>query len=99
MTIVTIVGNFASLNVGETLRVWGRWKEHKNFGRQFAVERYESVLPSTVTGIRKYLASGMIKGIGPAYAERIVKKFGAETLEIAGESSRILGHRHGPIWS
>lgn len=79
---VTIVGSFASLNVGETLRVEGRWKEHKNFGRQFAVERYESVLPSTVTGIRKYLASGMIKGIGPAFAERIVKKFGAETLEI-----------------
>lgn len=79
---ITIVGSFASLNVGETLRVWGSWRQHKTFGRQFAVQRYESVLPSTVAGIRKYLASGMIKGVGPVYAERIVKKFGAETLNI-----------------
>ena len=79
---ITIVGHFASLNVGETLRIWGRWTKHKTFGRQFAADRYESILPSTVTGIRKYLASGLIKGIGPVFAERIVKKFGAETLEI-----------------
>jgi len=79
---ITIVGNLASLNVGESVRAQGHWVNHKQFGRQFAVERFESVLPRTVVGIRKYLGSGLIKGIGETFADRIVEKFGERTLEV-----------------
>jgi exodeoxyribonuclease V alpha subunit len=79
---VTIVGNLAALNVGETVRAQGRWANHKQFGRQFVVEKFESVLPRSVVGIKKYLGSGLVKGIGEAFADRIVDKFGAQTLEI-----------------
>jgi len=79
---ITIVGNLAALNVGETLRAQGRWINHKQFGRQFAVERFESVLPRTIVGIKRYLGSGLIKGIGDAFADRIVEKFGEKTLEV-----------------
>ena len=79
---VTIVGNLAALNIGETVRAQGRWANHKQFGRQFVVEKFESVLPRTVVGIKKYLGSGLIKGIGETFADRIVDKFGEQTLEI-----------------
>ncbi len=79
---VTIVGNLAALNVGESVRAQGRWVNHKQFGRQFSVERFESVLPRTVVGIKKYLGSGLIKGIGETFADRIVEKFGDQTLEV-----------------
>jgi exodeoxyribonuclease V alpha subunit len=79
---ITIVGNIAGLNVGETVRAQGHWVNHKQFGRQFAVERFESVLPRTIVGIRKYLGSGLIKGVGDTFADRIVEKFGERTLEV-----------------
>jgi exodeoxyribonuclease V alpha subunit len=79
---ITIVGNIAGLNVGETVRAQGHWVNHKQFGRQFAVERFESVLPRTVVGIRKYLGNGLIKGVGDTFADRIVEKFGEQTLEV-----------------
>ena len=79
---VTIVGNLAALNTGEIVRAQGRWVNHKQFGRQFVVEKFESVLPRTVVGIKKYLGSGLIKGIGETFADRIVDKFGEQTLEI-----------------
>ena len=79
---IIIVGNLAALNVGETVRAQGRWVNHKQFGRQFAVERFESVLPRTIVGIRKYLGSGLIEGIGDTFAERIVEKFGEQTLDV-----------------
>ncbi|HTS19687.1 MAG TPA: ATP-dependent RecD-like DNA helicase [Verrucomicrobiae bacterium] len=79
---IVIVGNLAALNVGETVRALGHWVNHKQWGRQFAVERFESVLPRTVVGIKKYLGSGLIKGIGGTYADRIVEKFGERTFEI-----------------
>lgn len=79
---VTIVGNLAALNVGESLRAHGHWTTHKQFGRQFAVERFESVLPRTVVGIKKYLGSGLVPGIGETFAERIVEKFGEQTFEV-----------------
>jgi exodeoxyribonuclease V alpha subunit len=79
---ITIVGNLAALNEGETVKALGRWTTHKQFGRQFAVEKFESVLPRTVVGIRKYLGSGLIKGIGDTFADRIVEKFGEQTFEI-----------------
>jgi exodeoxyribonuclease V alpha subunit len=84
---VTITGNLASLNVGETVRAQGRWVTHKQFGRQFAVEKFESVLPRSVVGIKKYLGSGLIKGIGQTFADRIVEKFGERTLEVIDQFS------------
>jgi exodeoxyribonuclease V alpha subunit len=62
---VTIVGNLAALTPGESVRAFGRWSTHKQFGRQFAVERYETVLPRTVVGIKKYLGSGLVPGDMP----------------------------------
>jgi exodeoxyribonuclease V alpha subunit len=82
MEPITIVGNLAALNIGETVRAQGHWVNHKQWGRQFAVERFESVLPRTVVGIKRYLGSGLIKGIGDAFADRIVEKFGERTFEI-----------------
>ncbi len=84
---ITIVGNLASLNTGETVRAQGRWVNHKQFGRQFVVEKFESVLPRTVVGIKKYLGSGLVKGIGGTFADRIVGKFGEQTLEIIDQFS------------
>ena len=79
---ITITGNLAALNVGETVKALGHWVNHKQFGRQFAVERFESVLPRTIVGIKRYLGSGLIKGIGDTFADRIVDKFGERTLEV-----------------
>ncbi len=84
---VTIVGNLASVQCGEILKLTGHWTTHKQFGPQFHVEKYESVLPATVTGIKKYLGSGLIKGIGPKFAERIVAHFGGKTLEVIDQYS------------
>jgi len=84
---ITIVGNLAALNVGESVRAQGRWTTHKQFGRQFAVEKFESVLPRTVVGIKKYLGSGLIKGIGETFADRIVETFGEQTFEIIDQFS------------
>ncbi len=80
--LVTVVGNLMSVNVGASLRLEGFWTTHSKHGRQFKVINYQTVLPATVEGIRKYLGSGLIKGIGPVTAKRIVKHFGLETLEI-----------------
>ncbi len=80
--LTTIVGNISGINVGESLKLSGRWVHNKKFGEQFQVEKFEVTVPATVHGIKKYLGSGLIKGIGPIMAERIVKKFALETLEV-----------------
>ena len=80
--LVTAVGNLASVNVGESLRLTGFWITHPQYGRQFKVLDYETLLPATVEGIRRYLGSGLIKGVGPVTAQRIVDYFGLETLEV-----------------
>jgi len=80
--LVPIVGNLLNVNVGERLRLEGFWTTHAQYGRQFKVLNYKTVLPATVEGIRRYLGSGLIKGIGPVTARRIVNKFGADTLEV-----------------
>ncbi|HXF63001.1 MAG TPA: AAA family ATPase [Caldilineaceae bacterium] len=82
---VTIVGNMAGINVGESVELTGRWTVHADYGKQFQVEQMRSVLPATVAGIEKYLGSGLIKGVGPVTARRIVRRFGVETLEIIEE--------------
>ncbi len=76
------VGYFGDISPGEIIEAKGTWRQSPKYGLQFQVESYKSVLPSTCEGIRKYLASGLIKGIGPVLAERIVEKFGTETVEI-----------------
>jgi len=91
-SLVTVVGNLPEVNPGEYLRLSGNWMTHPQHGRQFKAEDCQQVLPATVEGIRKYLGSGLIKGIGPVTAGRIVKKFGLETLRIIEEEpDRLLG--------
>lgn len=77
-----IVGMMPSVQPGETIRCKGTWKHHPEHGMQFEVQAFDLEAPSDLVGIQKYLESGMIKGIGPVYAERIVKRFGLQTLEI-----------------
>jgi len=84
--LVTIVGALPSPTPGETLRLKGEWVMDAKFGEQFRVESCLSILPSTVTGIKKYLGSGLVKGIGPVMATRLVDKFGLDTLDIIGEN-------------
>ncbi|MEV0151476.1 MULTISPECIES: ATP-dependent RecD-like DNA helicase [unclassified Nonomuraea] len=80
--LLTVVGPLLGAQVGESLRLSGRWTSHPRYGRQFEVWSYTTVLPATVQGIRRYLGSGLIKGIGPKMAERIVDHFGTDTLEV-----------------
>jgi exodeoxyribonuclease V alpha subunit len=78
----TIVGTLAHLTEGQHVVVEGSEAEHARFGKQLAVETCEAIAPSTVDGIQAYLASGLVKGIGPATAEKITKVFGTHTLEV-----------------
>ncbi len=80
--LVTITGNLPELAPGEHLRLRGQWINHPKHGLQFQAEVCEQTLPATVAGIRRYLGSGLIKGIGPRLAGRIVTHFGRETLEV-----------------
>src|SRR5712692_7309276 len=80
--LVTLVGNLPELTPGEHVRLQGQWIAHADYGRQFRVEKCEQTLPATVEGIRRYLGSGLIKGVGPKTADRIVQTFGAETLAV-----------------
>ena len=84
---VTVTGTLPAVQCGETLELTGTWILNKNYGRQFKIASFKSKLPSSVHGIRKYLGSGLIPGIGKAYAERIVAHFGADTLRIISEES------------
>ena len=80
--LVTVVGNFDELNHGEYLKLTGYWTEHKNYGDQFSMETYAMEIPTSTEGITRYLASGIIPGIGEKTAKAIVKHFGEETLDI-----------------
>jgi exodeoxyribonuclease V alpha subunit len=83
--LLTVVGALLGAQVGESLRMEGRWGSHPQYGRQFVVENYTTVLPATVQGIRRYLGSGLVKGIGPVFADRITQHFGLDTLRIIEE--------------
>ncbi|CAL9379605.1 SF1B family DNA helicase RecD2 [Nocardiopsis dassonvillei] len=83
--LLTVVGSLMGVQPGEALRMRGRWGSHPQYGRQFHVDDYTTVLPATVQGIRRYLGSGLIKGIGPKMAERIVDHFGTDALEVIEE--------------
>lgn len=80
-----IVGSMPALQPGETVRCQGQWKQHLVFGRQFVVEKYRPEAPADIVGIKKYLSSGLVKGIGVKYAARIVDAFGENTLNIIDE--------------
>lgn len=80
--LVTLTGNLPELVPGEHVQLYGKWVNNAKYGHQFQVERCEQVLPATIAGIQRYLGSGLIKGIGPRLAERIVARFGADTLEV-----------------
>jgi exodeoxyribonuclease V alpha subunit len=80
--LVTAVGPLLGAQIGESLRLRGRWTSHVKYGKQFEVHSYTTVLPATEQGIRRYLGSGMIKGIGPVMAERMVNHFGVDIMHV-----------------
>lgn len=79
---ITANGYLSDVFQGEVVSLKGVWSFHPKFGRQFEIREYTTTMPASAAGIEKYLASGMIKGIGPKFAERLVQKFGSQTLEI-----------------
>ena len=80
--LVNAVGSMMAPTPGEILDLKGEWSNHPKFGEQFKITHYKTEVPATVYGIQKYLGSGLIKGIGPVMAKRIVKKFGEATLDL-----------------
>jgi exodeoxyribonuclease V alpha subunit len=80
--LVTVVGPLLGAQIGESLRLSGRWTSHVKYGRQFEVRSYTTVLPATEQGIRRYLGSGLIRGIGPVMAERMVTHFGVDIMHV-----------------
>jgi len=80
--LLTVVGALLGAQPGESLRLRGRWGSHPQYGKQFLVDSYSTVLPATVQGIRRYLGSGLVKGIGPRIADRIVEHFGLTALDV-----------------
>ena len=84
--LVTVVGLMPETHVGAVLSLEGAWKVDPKYGRQFTAEKFEETLPATVFGIEKYLGSGLIKGIGPKFAKKIVQQFGKDTLDIIEEN-------------
>lgn len=93
--VITILGNFTNPVVGESLVCHGTWSHHAQWGRQMQVARYEVVRPATAFAIEKYLGSGMVKGVGPVMAKRIVAKFGVDSLDVIEEDPTRLQEIHG----
>ncbi len=85
--LVTVVGNLMAPTPGEILKLKGEWANHPKYGEQFKIVQSKTTVPASVYGIQKYLGSGLIKGIGPVMAKRIVKKFGEQTLDIIEDES------------
>ena len=84
---LTVVGSLASVSAGEWVTAQGRWVQDKEFGPQFRAEMINSTAPTTKEGIEKYLGSGMVKGIGPIYAKKLVAKFGEKIFDIIEQES------------
>ena len=80
--IITVVGYLPFIAVGDSLKLQGKMVVHQEYGEQFKIETFEKLMPQTAAALEKYLASGTIKGIGPATARKIIEKFGEETLTI-----------------
>lgn len=79
---VTVVGYLAGVSTGESIRVNGKWETHPKYGQQLKIDTFEVTLPAGLKGIRAYLGSGVIKGIGPSLASKLIKAYGTETLEV-----------------
>ncbi len=86
MDLVTVVGSMATVNVGAVVTMKGIWTSNPKYGRQFEAKEWEEALPASIYGIEKYLGSGLIKGIGPVYAKKIVQLFNEQTLDIIEET-------------
>jgi exodeoxyribonuclease V alpha subunit len=93
--LLTVVGPLLGAQIGESLRLIGQWSSHPKYGKQFQVHSYTTVLPATIQGIRRYLGSGMIKGIGPMMAERMVAHFGVDILTVIETEPARLMEVHG----
>jgi exodeoxyribonuclease V alpha subunit len=88
---VTVVGTLFPVAEGEEIKIFGSWKTHPRYGLQFQIDYWEKLDPATLEGIERYLGSGLIKGIGPTYAKRLVSAFGLDTLRVlSAEPLRIL---------
>ena len=88
--LVPVIGNLLDANVGSVLLVEGSWKVDAKYGRQFVAENWEETLPATVYGMEKYLGSGLVKGVGPKFAKRIVQKFGVDTFTVIEDNIQLL---------
>ncbi len=88
--LVPVIGNMIDVNVGSVLIVEGEWKVDAKYGRQFTAQNWEETLPATVYGMEKYLGSGLIRGVGPKYAKKIVQKFGTDTFAVIEDNIELL---------
>ncbi len=88
--LVPVVGNLLDANVGSVLLAEGDWKVDARYGRQFLVKSWQETLPATAYGMEKYLGSGLIRGVGPKFARRIVQKFGADTFSVIEDHAELL---------
>ncbi|HSH04440.1 MAG TPA: ATP-dependent RecD-like DNA helicase [Anaerolineae bacterium] len=93
--LVTAVGTLPELNPGEWVKLWGEWRTHPRHGRQFVVELCQQSVPASLTGMKRYLGSGLIRGVGRVMAERIVDHFGEETLTVIDETPERLTEVQG----
>ena len=88
--LVPVIGNMIDANVGSVLVCEGNWKVDAKYGRQFVAENWEETLPATVYGMEKYLGSGLIKGVGPKFAKKIVQKYGVDTFVVIEDNVGLL---------
>ena len=88
--LVPVIGNMLDANVGSVLLAEGDWKVDSKYGRQFVAEKWEETLPATVYGMEKYLGSGLIKGVGPKFAKKIVQKYGVDTFVVIEDNIELL---------
>lgn len=93
--LVPVIGNMIDANVGSVLLAEGEWKVDAKYGRQFVADNWEETLPATVYGMEKYLGSGLIKGVGPKYAKKIVQRFGTDTFTVIEENVELLAEIEG----
>ncbi len=93
--LITVVGNLVDANIGSVLLIEGDWKVDKKYGSQFIAQKWEETVPATVFGIEKYLGSGLIKGVGPKFAKRIVNLFGMDTISVIEDTPERLNEVNG----
>lgn len=93
--LTVIVGYLPFINKGDSLKLVGNFINHPDYGRQFKIQTFEKIMPETLEALEKYLSGGIIKGVGPATAKRIVDKFGEETIPVLKFEPGRLAHIRG----